>query len=399
MFCWIYAPYDPTATQEPSGMPGVPEAHPFIDGPRSTTTGDERVQPEHPEVQAKVANNVASMLAYDLQNWEQLVLAVEETLSVWQPVQLSKKNRLPVTIEGLAMDIDLIDFSTQQQASLEHSYSSVYGTPVSPESPTVTPRTRELLKDSGVLDMPIKKPHGPVFLPTELLAQDEIVGLVQSVVAFEVALRDTLFDEKNKDLYEKLSSSIPDLEDRTSKMRALGGIMYDSHFLYLTLHRSIVQPGTSQRPGGFHVDGLQGARFQPKLPNTHTYFWTSSVPTIMVNKPWTPPDSYSDNWFEGPNSMSASFADEADRLPRSNSGRLHFMSAYQIHAPDVANEFEFPTPFQRLFARAQFTTQHYDRKGNTVNPRLGWFQKYEERSINSMVQNKLDSVAATFGNW
>merc|ERR1712066_1102073 len=123
--------------------------------------------------------------------------------------------------------------------------------------------------------MPIKAPGGMVVLPSELLAQEEIRSLCQDMVASEIALRDLLyFDDMYPQLHQRLATTLSEkwglgLTTSVEYMRSRGWILYDSYFLYLTLHRSKVQPGTTQRLGGFHVDGLQSARYAKKFANTH----------------------------------------------------------------------------------------------------------------------------------
>jgi hypothetical protein len=93
------------------------------------------------------------------------------------------------------------------------------------------------------LDMPIKFPGSPFRVPNSLKQFRQVIEIV---AAYEALV--------NKECY-------------------------DEYYCYMTVDQGFVEPDTLQREAPCHVDGFQGARWNPKTKINHTYVIGDSVPT------------------------------------------------------------------------------------------------------------------------
>ena len=102
----------------------------------------------------------------------------------------------------------------------------------------LTPEQLKTFATPGVartLDMPIKFPGSNFRIPKSLLQFKEVIELVAN---YEATINDKCFDE---------------------------------YYCYMTVDQGWVKPETLQREAPCHVDGFQGARYNPKTKINHTY--------------------------------------------------------------------------------------------------------------------------------
>lgn len=100
------------------------------------------------------------------------------------------------------------------------------------------------------LDMPIKFPGSNFRIPSSLLQFKEVIQLVAN---YEASINKECFDE---------------------------------YYCYLTVDQGWVKPETLQREAPCHVDGFQGAKYNPKTKINHTYVVGDSIPTTYYIQPF-----------------------------------------------------------------------------------------------------------------
>ena len=180
-----------------------------------------------------------------------------------------------------------------------------------------------------VLDCCIRLPGGVVHLPKELARVEGIVRRVLGVAA----------------------GSDP---------------TYPGAHVYLTTDQRWVEAGQTHRLGGFHIDGLQGARYETPLPLCYAGLVTDVAPTVFAVQPFLTAhlDVARHNIF-----------DDFDRQVKSKNCqtmRTHvvtLMNAYCVHASPVVERSGW-----RSFVRVEVSHKRFDRLGNTPNKPLsgGW---------------------------
>lgn len=178
-----------------------------------------------------------------------------------------------------------------------------------------------------VLDMPIKFPGTDFRLPKELA---QFAPLIQRVANYESRI--------NPDCYHE-------------------------YYCYLTVDQSVVQPSTLQREAPCHVDGFQGARWNPKVRINHTYVATDAIPTTYYLQPFdfSALDDAKHNFFWEMNRQVA-LANSAHAW-KPAAGEINLMDAYCVHRGSPA---EVETP--RTWIRLSFEVRVFDRLGNAHNP-------------------------------
>ena len=61
---------------------------------------------------------------------------------------------------------------------------------------------------------------------------------------------------------------------------------FEDLYAHITVERKCVNAGETQRVGGFHVDGMQGAKFPQKHEIEHSYLWSSTNGTEFCVQPF-----------------------------------------------------------------------------------------------------------------
>jgi len=152
------------------------------------------------------------------------------------------------------------------------------------------------------------------------------------------------------------------------------------YFAYLTIDQRWVEPGTLMREAPCHVDGFQGARWNPKCLTNHTYTVSDVLPTAYYVQPFdfTGLDETKHDYFW---EMNAQVADtnEAHRWqPRS--AEITLMDCYCVHR---GVENDTPDRMFRTWLRVSFEERRrvFDRLGNAHNPCFDYEWKMVERDI------------------
>lgn len=196
-----------------------------------------------------------------------------------------------------------------------------------------------------VLDMPIKMPDCDEYRLPRAFAQ--IAPVIQRVIDFEHAVNP----------------------------------QHAEYFAYLTVDQRPVEPHTLQREAPCHVDGFQGARWQPKCRTNHTYTVSDVLPTAYYVQPFdfTGLDERVHDYFW---EMNAQVADthEAHRWqPRP--AEITLMDCYCVHRGVEASE-----PVMRTWLRLSFEERRrvFDRLGNAHNPLFDYAWTMVERDIEQL---------------
>lgn len=152
---------------------------------------------------------------------------------------------------------------------------------------------------------------------------------------------------------------------------------------YLTIDQRWVRPGSLHREAPCHVDGFQGARWQPKCLTNHTYTVSDILSTAYYVQPFdfTGLDERVHDFFW---EMTAQVADtrEAHRwqpLP----AELTLMDCYCVHR---GVEHDGPVPLLRTWLRLSFEERRrvFDRLGNAHNPLFAYDWKMVDRDIEQL---------------
>lgn len=193
------------------------------------------------------------------------------------------------------------------------------------------------------LDMLVKLPAGPLTLPSPYADNPAVKAFMEDALGFE------------KVIYPEFDGEC---------------------FLYLTDDQREVVPGRSHRNGGWHFDGMQGARYKEKLPACHQYVVSSALCTEFTDAPTdaTGLDENRHNWFE---CLAEQVPPDAPVI-QPEPGEIAFMTAYQLHRSPIATE---QTAGMRTFMRLDVSHKKQDRLGNTLNPDLCAPWKFVERNL------------------
>lgn len=150
----------------------------------------------------------------------------------------------------------------------------------------------------------------------------------------------------------------------------------EHYHLYLTYDRRQVEPGRSHRNGGWHFDGMQGARFPIKIPVCHQYVVSTHLPTEYTDVPTDAMglDENRHNWFLA---LGAQVPEDFDPI-KAVPGQINLMTAYQLHRSPVAEPHEAGW---RTFIRLDVSLKQQDRMGNSLNPRLPAPWEFVERRL------------------
>jgi hypothetical protein len=193
------------------------------------------------------------------------------------------------------------------------------------------------------LDMPIKFPGSNFRIPNSLKQFKDVIEIVAN---YEAVINSKCFDE---------------------------------YYCYLTVDQSFVRPKTLQREAPCHVDGFQGARWNPKTRINHTYVIGSSVPTTYYVQPFDLRhlDEAKHNFFWEMNNIVAKTKSKHAWKPKS--GEINLIDAYTVHRGTEAREVTY-----RTWLRLSFEVRKFDRLGNAHNPMFSYDWEMVKRDIESL---------------
>lgn len=155
----------------------------------------------------------------------------------------------------------------------------------------------------------------------------------------------------------------------------------EDYYCYLTLDVGRLKVGETQRRGGCHVDGFQGARIQPKNFINRSYTTSNILPTVFYPHPFETwhLDEEVDNFF-----LDFDRQAKEDLAWRPRHGEIVLMDAYCVHRADV-------TPAMlhdrlRVFIRMSYDVRIFDRLGNTHNPMFDYNWEMVPRDVQSTLR-------------
>ena len=189
----------------------------------------------------------------------------------------------------------------------------------------------ETLTNTGltrVLDMPIKFPgSGTYKLPDELAP---LTSIIMKIANYEAALNPV-----------------------------------DDYYCYLTVDFSEAEAGACLREAPCHVDGFQGARWDPKVKLNHTYTFCNTHQTSYFVQPFdfSKLDEKKHDVFWEMNRQVA--MTNGLYTWRPDDRAITLMDAYCVHRGTEMLEQTW-----RIFVRLSYEVRIFDRLGNAHNPML-----------------------------
>lgn len=193
------------------------------------------------------------------------------------------------------------------------------------------------------LDMPIKFPGSHFRIPKTF---EQFIPVIQRVANFEKAINPDCFDE---------------------------------YYCYMTIDQGLVKPETLQREAPCHVDGFQGARWNPKVKINHTYVVGDELPTSYYLQPFdfSHLDEARHNFFWEMNKIVAQTNSQFAWKPEEN--EISLIDAYTVHRGSEASVETF-----RTWMRLSFEVRQFDRLGNAHNPLFQYNWQMMPRDIEGL---------------
>ena len=193
------------------------------------------------------------------------------------------------------------------------------------------------------LDMPIKFPGSNFRIPKSLA---QFSALIEKVAHYEASINEQCFDE---------------------------------YYCYMTVDQGLVRPNTLQREAPCHVDGFQGARWNPKTRINHTYVVGDEIPTSYYIQPFDlrELDEAKHNFFWEMNNIVAKTQSQYAWTPER--GEINMIDAYTVHRGSEAEVETF-----RTWVRLSFEVRKFDRLGNAHNPLFQYDWEMVRRDIESL---------------
>jgi hypothetical protein len=155
----------------------------------------------------------------------------------------------------------------------------------------------------------------------------------------------------------------------------------EDYYAYLTIDQGVVAPQTLQREAPCHVDGFQGARWQPKVVGNHTYTVSDVLPTAYYIQPFNfdALDEARHDFFWEMNAQVAETKEAYKWQPRE--AEVTLMDCYTVH-----RGVEAPRPMTRTWLRLSFEerSRKFDRLGNAHNPLFDYDWTMVERDIEQL---------------
>lgn len=153
------------------------------------------------------------------------------------------------------------------------------------------------------------------------------------------------------------------------------------YFAYLTIDQRVVRAGSLHREAPCHVDGFQGARWQPKCHTNHTYTVSDVLPTAYYVQPFdfTGLDERVHDFFWEMNAQVAD-RDGASRY-QPHPGEITLMDCYCVHR-GVESAAAQPRTWMRLSFEER--RRIFDRLGNGHNPLFDYSWPMVERDIEQL---------------
>ncbi len=157
--------------------------------------------------------------------------------------------------------------------------------------------------------------------------------------------------------YASLESLIRQVFDTRYSMDP---VTYEDLYAYVSIARGTVQPSSSQRRPGLHVDGLQGDERPVKEIGEISFIASNRLPTVFARQIFR---------VQHVNLSTTYLFDEFTKQldPKTevagNPYDIYMADAFAVHRSQIATE-----PTERTFIRITFSKAIFDRVGNGENP-------------------------------
>jgi hypothetical protein len=198
-----------------------------------------------------------------------------------------------------------------------------------------------------VLDMPIKMPDCDEYRIPRALSQ--FTDVIQRII---------------------------DVEHRANPHHA-------DYYGYLTVDQRWVEPGTLHREAPCHVDGFQGARWNPKCRTNHTYTVSDVLPTAYYIQPFdfSGLDERVHDYFWEMNAQVAETGEAHRWQPQP--AEITLMDCYTVHrgVENTSNSRVFRTWLRLSFEERR---RVFDRLGNAHNPFFDYNWTMVDRDIEQL---------------
>ena len=152
---------------------------------------------------------------------------------------------------------------------------------------------------------------------------------------------------------------------------------------YLTVDQRWVEPGTLHREAPCHVDGFQGARWDPKCLTNHTYTVSDLIPTAYYGQrfDFTGLDERLHDYFWEMNAQVADTNEGHRWQPRP--AEITLMDCYSVHR---GVENDGGARVFRTWLRLSFEERRrvFDRLGNAHNPLFDYDWTMVDRDIEQL---------------
>lgn len=157
---------------------------------------------------------------------------------------------------------------------------------------------------------------------------------------------------------------------------------HDDYYAYLSLERSLVEAGQSQRTPVVHSDGLQGPRVQPKVRTEHMYQITDAFPPRFFVHPFDM--SGLDVDAHDLDQVFPSQSRHEDTVSF-NPGDIALFDSYCLHQANVAPEDVVRGFFRLTYADPR---RQFNRQGNTINTLFE--EEYRSEGWEFQIRDKLN---------
>jgi len=153
----------------------------------------------------------------------------------------------------------------------------------------------------------------------------------------------------------------------------------DKYYAYLTIDQGLVKKDTLQREAPCHVDGFQGARWQPKVEVNHTYTLGDGLPTVYYPQAFDVRhlDPARHDFFWEFNKIVADTNSKHAWQPQP--WEITMMDGYTVHRGTEAPEETF-----RTWLRLSWEVRQFDRLGNAYNPHFQYNWNMVPRDIEAL---------------
>ncbi len=163
--------------------------------------------------------------------------------------------------------------------------------------------------------------------------------------------------DEMKNFIEKISDEITSL-----------GISIKERYCFLTLDQGWVEPNSTLRTPGWHVDGMQGGEVEVKKPGDLTFIWSNALPTKFAEQAFNVSglDSSIHNVF---NWLGRQV--KTKNIFESKINQIYAINPYHVHAANKASEKVY-----RVFLRLSYTLTPVTSTKMTLNPEIKYNYKY-----------------------